>query len=123
MPRVETLAGFLGTDQADLSAPTELPQLTVKEFCQGVLESREYRQSVITRIALGTLPAALELRMYDYAYGKPPDKVEHSGPDGQPIETVTEVRRVIVRASEAKTLLGELQEEHDERKRKAQVTH
>lgn len=95
---LQTLAEFLGTDQAT-PEPTELPQLTVKDFCKGVLESREYRQSVLHRITLGTLPPAVECRMYDYAYGKPPDRVEHSGPDGKPIETITEVRRVVVSAA------------------------
>lgn len=96
MDRVPTLAEFLGTDQVP-DAPTQLPQLTVKEFCRGVLESQEYRKSVIQRVILGSLPPAVECRMYDYAYGKPPDRVEHSGPDGKPIETITEVRRVVVR--------------------------
>ncbi len=96
MDRVQTLAEFLGTDQAP-DIPTELPQLTVKEFCRGVLESREYRQSILQRITMGSLPPAIECRMYDYAYGKPVEHVEHSGVDGKPIEMITEVRRTVVR--------------------------
>jgi hypothetical protein len=96
LEKLQTLAEFLGTDQA-LNLPTELPQLTVKDFCRGVLESREYRQSVLQRVTLGNLPPAVECRMYDYAYGKPPDRVEHTGADGKPMEMITEVRRVIVR--------------------------
>jgi hypothetical protein len=34
--------------------------------------------------------------MYDYAYGKPVEHVEHTGEHGQPIEVITRVVRVIV---------------------------
>ena len=99
MDRSQTLAEFLGTDQAD-NLPTELPQLTVKDFCRGVLESREYRQSVVHRINLGTLPAAVELMMYARAYGAVPDRVEHTGVDGDPIEVITRIVRVVVQPQE-----------------------
>ena len=98
MPHLQTLAEFLGTDQAS-NLPTELPQLTVQDFCKGVLESREYRQSILQRIVLGTLPSAVELRMMDYGWGKPPERIEHTGKDGKPIETITEVRRVVIRVN------------------------
>lgn len=104
MPRtMESLADFLGLagrppmaeGQAPISAQ-ERP-LDVRSFCRGILESEDYRQSILDRVKLGSLPPAVECRMFDYAYGKPPDRVEHTGKDGKPIETVTEVRRVVVR--------------------------
>ncbi len=95
--KIETLADFLGHDEP--SPPPAFRELTVQEFCRGILQSQEYRQSVLDRVTLGTLPAAVECKMYEYAYGKPPDRVEHTGKDGQPIETITEVRRVIVRVN------------------------
>lgn len=77
--KLQSLAQFLGVSQevpADDHDEQDLAvaQLTVQDFCRGVLASREYRQSVLDRIVLGTLPSAVELRMYDYAHGKP---VEH----------------------------------------------
>ena len=104
MSKIQTLADFLGTDHPP-SAPTELPQLSVKDFCKGVLESYEYRQSILQRVTLGTLPPAVELRMYDYAYGKPVEKHELTGENGDPI--VTEVRRIIVHV-EGNTLLEDM---------------
>jgi hypothetical protein len=67
-----------------------------KAFALAVLSSREFRQYIVNSLALGTLPPGVITRLMDYGWGKPPDRVEHTGKDGQPIETVTEVRRVIV---------------------------
>ena len=92
----QTLAEFLGTTEQQ--SQVDFPELTVRDFCRGVLQSLEYRQSVKDRIALGTLPPAVECRMYDYAYGKPVEHVEHTGKDGGAI--VTRVERVIVSASQ-----------------------
>ena len=70
------------------------------EFCKQILDSREFRQYLFTGIACGDIPPAVMCRVIDHAWGKPVDRVEHTGKDGQPIETVTEVRRVIVRVGE-----------------------
>jgi len=113
MKKIQTLAEFLGTEDA-YSAPLDetREEMSVKDFCRGILTSREYRQSIRDRIALGNLPPAVELRLYDYAYGKPPDKVEHTGKDGQPIETITEVRRVVVRVPDGSQMKSEAEVIH-----------
>jgi len=67
-----------------------------KDFCQKIVASREFRQYVMSGIVLGDLPPAVVTRIIDHAWGKPPERVEHTGKDGKPIETITEVRRVIV---------------------------
>ena len=67
-----------------------------KDFCQKILESREFRQYIMNGITLGDLPPAVMCRVIDHAWGKPAERVEHTGKDGAPI--ITEVRRVIVRA-------------------------
>jgi len=101
---MESLADYLKLNNLlpeEPAAPSErepLFELSIKDFCRGVLSSREYRQSVFDRVALGTLPPAVEIRMYDYAYGKPVDRIEHTGEGGAPI--ITEVRRVVVRAED-----------------------
>ena len=77
MEKPQSLADFLGTSDAEPAAPSQcLDALTVEDFCRGILSSREYRQSVLHRITLGILPPAVELRFYDYAVGKPVDRVE-----------------------------------------------
>jgi hypothetical protein len=47
-----------------------------KVFCQEVLRSEEYRQSVRQRAKSGTLPAQVEVLLWHYAYGKPVEHVQ-----------------------------------------------
>lgn len=89
-----TLKDFLGVDappeqepQAP-SAKTLLSCNNVKDFCKGILESQEYRQSVVDRVSLGTLAPAVECRIYDYAYGKPVERVEFSD-KSDPLDELT----------------------------------
>lgn len=80
MPKQETLGEFLGLQPEqpveEAPRPSLFDTLTIKDFCKGVLASREYRKSILDRITLGSLPPAVECRMYDYAYGKPVEKIE-----------------------------------------------
>lgn len=79
---METLADFLGaTDRfPDPAITPREPKFTTKtsakEVFRAFLASAEYRQSLIDRVRLGTLPPALEVLMHHYAYGKPVEKVE-----------------------------------------------
>jgi len=104
MNKTQSLADFLGTsDPLQPEEPASQLQplsdtFTLRDFCRGVLNSPEYRQSLVHRILLGELPSAIEQMFYYYAGGKPADRVEHTGANGQPIEIVREVRRVIVHA-------------------------
>jgi len=41
-----------------------------------ILDSEEYRATLKSRAAAGTLPAAVEIMLWHYRYGKPPDKIE-----------------------------------------------
>ena len=47
-----------------------------REAARLILESPEYRHSLQARAANGTLPAAIEVMLWHYRYGKPPDKIE-----------------------------------------------
>lgn len=102
MKKIETLADFLGLDPEGHALPVneQFAEMSIKDFCRGVLKSPEYRRSVYLRVCAGALPPAVELRLYDYAEGKPVEHHEHTGKDGAPIEHVTEVRSVIVRSQE-----------------------
>src|ERR1044071_390853 len=52
------------------------PKLTAKELCREILNSTQYRQSLLQRIIFQELPPAVECRLWDYAYGKPVERVE-----------------------------------------------
>ena len=77
---MQSLAQFLGAHDPALPdappAPTPNPNISIRDFCRGVLRSQEYRDSIVQRIRLGTLPSAVEIVMYHYAEGKPVDRVE-----------------------------------------------
>ena len=75
--------------------------LSGRAFSEAVLNSEEFRFYIIEGLTEKTIPPAVLCRLIDHGWGKPPDRVEHTGKDGLPIETITEVRRVIVRVPEA----------------------
>ncbi len=94
---MESLADFLGTREPQADSGPRLEDITdSKAFALAVLSSSEFRSYIVNSLTLGSLPAAVITRMMDYAWGKPVDRVEHTGKDGSPIAMVTEVRRVIV---------------------------
>ena len=104
--KFKSLADFLGELEGNppSDAPAQFtppaPQLEdiedSKAFSIALLNSREFRQYILNSLTLGTIPPAIITRVMDYGWGRPADRVEHTGKDGQPIETVTEVRRIIV---------------------------
>jgi hypothetical protein len=49
---------------------------TGKSFSRAVLESKQYRDSIVARVVAGTLPAAVECKMWDHAFGVPKQRVE-----------------------------------------------
>lgn len=59
------------------------PKLTVKDFCKGVLNSQEYRESLMRRVILDELPPAVECMLWDRAWGKTVEKVEVKDTTGQ----------------------------------------
>lgn len=56
-----------------------------KQFLRGIFESQEYRDKVKDRILKGKAPD-LEKYMLQLLYGKPPESVQVSNPDGSPIQ-------------------------------------
>jgi hypothetical protein len=45
----------------------------IRQFCQGIIRSDEYRTSVMRRIKNDTLPPQTEALLLAYGYGKPPE--------------------------------------------------
>ena len=77
--------------------------LAAEEFARSIVESDEYRELVWKRLRAGILPPAVEVLLHHYAHGKPTDRVELSGADGEPLEVIACVRRVIVDPQERDT--------------------
>jgi hypothetical protein len=123
MSKFRSLADFLGNPEADPSEFPEQPDaqkaraereaweaeeafslesLSGKEFADAILNSRIFRRYIVDGMRTGQIPAGVVGRFMDYAtnWGKPADRVELTGKDGQPIEQVTVVRRVVVRSSD-----------------------
>lgn len=110
---MQSLADFLGVsvakseddkvsrDGITASNDERFEKLTGKEFAVAVLDSPEFRRYIVAGLILGDLPAAILCRLIDHGWGKPPDRLEHTGKDGNPIETVTEIRRTIVRMEDS----------------------
>lgn len=97
-PKGEELAELTAESIADdaMSETEVIEALDAKGFSLTVLNSRRFRNYINHALTMGSLPAAVAMRFMDYGWGKPPDRVEHTGKDGGAIESITEVRRVIV---------------------------
>lgn len=61
---------FAAQDEHSGVADGPLLKVTVKTFCKGVLNSPEYRNSLLRRIMLDELPPAVECMLWDRAEGK-----------------------------------------------------
>jgi hypothetical protein len=93
----QSLADLLGVPGADLPpAESSLEDITdPKDFATAVLSSAEFRRYIVAGLRFGELSSAVVVRLMDYAWGKPPDRVEHSGPNGAAIQTVKIVRVIV----------------------------
>lgn len=100
---MKSLANHLGiadpapepVDPTELS-DTDIENMSVQDFCRGILRSRDYRKALLLRVRIGDLPPAIESLIYHYAEGKPVDRVEHMGKDGKPIQLAVAIKRIII---------------------------
>lgn len=100
-PEPQSLAEALGLEIPEPPSEPNLVDITdSKAFARAVVESKDFRSYIVSGLRLGDLPGftSILVRLIDHAWGKAPEKVEVTGKDGQPIETVAEVRRVVVRS-------------------------
>ena len=54
---------------------TNLSRHEAQRFARSIIESPAYRKSLEERAANGGLPAAVEVALWHYAYGKPPETI------------------------------------------------
>lgn len=78
---MQSLAKFLldqdeGESEDRQATPAQGRPRSAKVISRTLLNSSEYRQSLVDRISLGELPPAVECKLWEYAYGKPIDRVE-----------------------------------------------
>lgn len=59
----------------------------IREFAQKCLEDPEYVRKLVIRLQQGKAPQ-IEAALYQYAYGKPKDTVELTGPNGGPLQAI-----------------------------------
>src|SRR3972149_3604655 len=74
----------------------------VREAAKAIVEDPVYRERLRRRLLRGKLAPGLEAMLWHYAYGKPKETVEHTGPGGGPVEMLTRIERVIVDGKNAK---------------------
>lgn len=70
--------------------------IEVRELARAMVENETYRSRLGRRLRSGKLAPAVETMLWHYAYGKPKETHEVTGPDGGPVELVTRIERVIV---------------------------
>ncbi len=99
--KFQSLAELLGSNDDHESALSSIRQpesfdepMTAEEFATKILESQVFRTYIINGLTLGELPSAIVCRLMDYGWGKPLERVVHSGPNGGPLIAVVE--RVII---------------------------
>lgn len=77
---IRSLADVLGIrdiqDPASKDPEVPLQRVNAKSFSQEILNSRQYRESLLRRIIMDELPPAIEAKLMDYAWGRPVEKVQ-----------------------------------------------
>lgn len=99
----QSLAEYLGVATPQNPDPDPFPTegVSPQEICTTILRSQEFRTYLLHSLTLGTLPPAVLMRIMDVAgWPKGVARIEHTGPDGKPIETVTQIRRIVVTAND-----------------------
>jgi hypothetical protein len=56
--------------------------LEIAEYARRIVEDEKVRAMVLLQAQNGSLPPAVLVLFYHYAFGKPVERVEHGGPDG-----------------------------------------
>ena len=72
--------------------------IEIRDFARAILDSEAYQKSLARRVVDGTLAPGIEALIYHYAYGKPKEIVEHTGPDGGPLK-FDRIELVLVKGS------------------------
>lgn len=81
---IRSLADVLGINDPQKPAGEDTPvvdpklpaRMTAKQLSREVLNSKQYRESLLRRIIMGELPPAVECKLMDYAWGRPVEKVQ-----------------------------------------------
>lgn len=58
----------------------------IADWARVAVEDLEYRRNLVARLKDGELAPAVETMLFYYAYGKPYERLEHTGANNGPIE-------------------------------------
>ena len=106
MKRLADVLGFVDIVDALNIEPTTVIESsgvdnqTAQDFALSILQSTEYRQSLLRRITTDDLPPAVETKLMDYGWGKPKETIHHE-------HRVTRVVREIIDPSDITDQLDE----------------
>ena len=93
----------VGRPKGSMNTATRLAQA----FASSILDTEEYKQSLMRRIRADTLAPAVEVLLHHYKYGKPKDTIEVVRPDGR---VNLDAAAAAILAQEARQLAEEMEE-------------
>ena len=76
---MKTLAEALGVpdpEKPDEPVKPLPPGTTARSLARSILTTHEYRESILRRVLTDSLAPAVECKLYEYAYGKPVERVQ-----------------------------------------------
>lgn len=56
--------------------PSPVGDMDARQFARFILNSTQYRESVLRRVLMDELPAAVETKLMDYAWGRPTERIQ-----------------------------------------------
>ena len=74
----------------------------VRNLARAMVQDEKYLAKLSRDLHAGKLPIQLVVMLWHYAYGKPKETHELTGPDGGPIESVSRIEVVLVDGKNAK---------------------
>jgi uncharacterized small protein (DUF1192 family) len=93
--------------QGSDALPTKYRRSTAARFARELVESDVYRQSLRDRIAEKTLPPAIEVLLWSYAFGRPLDRIQLTIAEGQEDLTTLSIDELQRRAAALNAQLEE----------------
>lgn len=98
---------------------------SAKAFCEGIINSHEFRQYLLNGITLGDLAPGVVLRIMDYAWGKPVERIEVTSTqnpfDAMAVEQVE--ARIAFLDEVLQRLRGEDAQKHDDNSQTSSSVH
>ena len=106
----DTLHDMPPSNLGKISRNTKEALKEAREFARQIVDNPEYRTRLLERALRGTLPAAVELRLLEYRYGRPADQVAMTHVpqpnESEPLEELSDEQLAARAEALAKNLRG-----------------